>query len=490
MTHRLEHTAVMDQATGSMLVWGGRFRTVSEIGGVWFLNVLGEDANVVLAKSEPDGLDIYEAQLRTLHMLVLVMMFMSVLFTALYGTLRRQQASGNGGVANGNGGGNGRGNTLGLLGRRGGGVGQDVIDTLPVKRYHVDSKVGTPLNIVDDATVSTTSSEVAKATLHDVGDVGSSALSTGAAADGRCATDHDKDNTTCSDPITVTSDYNFEEEEPCCPICLVEYEEDDEIRTLPCDHYFHKECVDSWMSSHISCPACRASVIPERQRSSRSLSSSANLFAVAAPGFVPPNGGSGFDAASAENTNASQRGGILGMLASYVDMRRAFLLNGYDNGYSSDGNEANSLELYVTPSENGAQEAHTTAGTAALASQSSPIAVAAATANYTVPTTTTTRNNRRANQLLNSLGGGTISIGNRNRRGRRSRRSSNSAHASTAADSYPSSTPSTSSSRLRISSIGGMRRSRGRRLQQRNSGGGDMELATLNTSLTYVPNLT
>lgn len=32
-----------------------------------------------------------------------------------------------------------------------------------------------------------------------------------------------------------------------CYICLVEYEEADTIRTLPCHHEFHKTCVDKWL---------------------------------------------------------------------------------------------------------------------------------------------------------------------------------------------------------------------------------------------------
>lgn len=36
-----------------------------------------------------------------------------------------------------------------------------------------------------------------------------------------------------------------DEEEPQCPICFTAYEEDEEIRSLPCPgtHHFHKACV-------------------------------------------------------------------------------------------------------------------------------------------------------------------------------------------------------------------------------------------------------
>ncbi|KDQ21689.1 hypothetical protein BOTBODRAFT_26119 [Botryobasidium botryosum FD-172 SS1] len=45
-----------------------------------------------------------------------------------------------------------------------------------------------------------------------------------------------------------------------CPICIVDFEVDDEIRVLPCDghHRFHKDCVDPWLLElSASCPICR-----------------------------------------------------------------------------------------------------------------------------------------------------------------------------------------------------------------------------------------
>lgn len=45
-----------------------------------------------------------------------------------------------------------------------------------------------------------------------------------------------------------------------CAICLANYENDVEIRELPCCHRFHKDCIDVWLSKNNSCPACRSSV--------------------------------------------------------------------------------------------------------------------------------------------------------------------------------------------------------------------------------------
>lgn len=50
-----------------------------------------------------------------------------------------------------------------------------------------------------------------------------------------------------------------------CPICIVDFEEGDDIRVLPCEgkHRFHPECVDQWLLElSSSCPICRQGVSP------------------------------------------------------------------------------------------------------------------------------------------------------------------------------------------------------------------------------------
>ncbi|XP_058772625.1 E3 ubiquitin-protein ligase ATL59-like [Vicia villosa] len=48
-----------------------------------------------------------------------------------------------------------------------------------------------------------------------------------------------------------------------CAVCLGDFEEDEELRTMPeCLHSFHVECIDMWLHSHSSCPICRASAAP------------------------------------------------------------------------------------------------------------------------------------------------------------------------------------------------------------------------------------
>lgn len=46
-----------------------------------------------------------------------------------------------------------------------------------------------------------------------------------------------------------------------CYICLVEYEEGEHMRVLPCHHEFHLLCVDKWLKEvHRVCPLCRGNV--------------------------------------------------------------------------------------------------------------------------------------------------------------------------------------------------------------------------------------
>ncbi|XP_071930816.1 RING-H2 finger protein ATL65-like [Coffea arabica] len=46
-----------------------------------------------------------------------------------------------------------------------------------------------------------------------------------------------------------------------CAVCLLEFEENDYVRTLPvCSHAFHVDCIDIWLKSHANCPLCRAGI--------------------------------------------------------------------------------------------------------------------------------------------------------------------------------------------------------------------------------------
>ncbi|CAJ1933419.1 unnamed protein product [Sphenostylis stenocarpa] len=61
---------------------------------------------------------------------------------------------------------------------------------------------------------------------------------------------------------TAKYDARFEESRNDCAVCLLEFEDEDYVRTLPvCSHTFHVDCIDAWLRSHANCPLCRAGVL-------------------------------------------------------------------------------------------------------------------------------------------------------------------------------------------------------------------------------------
>lgn len=49
-----------------------------------------------------------------------------------------------------------------------------------------------------------------------------------------------------------------------CAVCLDEIEEEEAARLVPgCNHGFHLQCADTWLSKHPVCPVCRAKLEPQ-----------------------------------------------------------------------------------------------------------------------------------------------------------------------------------------------------------------------------------
>lgn len=42
-----------------------------------------------------------------------------------------------------------------------------------------------------------------------------------------------------------------------CPVCLGPFDEEDEVKDLPCSHRFHTNCILPWLQRVNSCPLCR-----------------------------------------------------------------------------------------------------------------------------------------------------------------------------------------------------------------------------------------
>jgi len=52
------------------------------------------------------------------------------------------------------------------------------------------------------------------------------------------------------------------EEPETCSICIDEFRQEQELRKLPCQHRFHKNCVDEWLKISSTCPNCKADLFP------------------------------------------------------------------------------------------------------------------------------------------------------------------------------------------------------------------------------------
>ncbi|KAJ4970663.1 hypothetical protein NE237_003762 [Protea cynaroides] len=62
---------------------------------------------------------------------------------------------------------------------------------------------------------------------------------------------------------TKEFDDNIEEEETCM-ICMDEFVRGIHVTKLPCSHFFHSECILTWLKNKNSCPSCRFAMPTER----------------------------------------------------------------------------------------------------------------------------------------------------------------------------------------------------------------------------------
>uniref|UniRef100_A0A7N0UQ16 RING-type E3 ubiquitin transferase n=1 Tax=Kalanchoe fedtschenkoi TaxID=63787 RepID=A0A7N0UQ16_KALFE len=68
-----------------------------------------------------------------------------------------------------------------------------------------------------------------------------------------------------------------------CVVCLSDFGDGDYVRLLPkCDHAFHPECIDKWLSKHVTCPICRTNLEPadEKPVETSEMMNSAGTFSV------------------------------------------------------------------------------------------------------------------------------------------------------------------------------------------------------------------
>jgi hypothetical protein len=57
--------------------------------------------------------------------------------------------------------------------------------------------------------------------------------------------------------IAMANDDSNDESRKCM-ICIMDYEPGEQVRTMPCLHFFHKDCIDKWLLTRSNtCPVCK-----------------------------------------------------------------------------------------------------------------------------------------------------------------------------------------------------------------------------------------
>lgn len=55
--------------------------------------------------------------------------------------------------------------------------------------------------------------------------------------------------------VTITQEHIDSESQ--CSVCMEDFHLDGVVRSLPCQHLFHTDCINPWLSLHNTCPICR-----------------------------------------------------------------------------------------------------------------------------------------------------------------------------------------------------------------------------------------
>jgi len=62
-----------------------------------------------------------------------------------------------------------------------------------------------------------------------------------------------------------------------CTVCQEDYQNEDSILHLPCEHNFHKACVTEWLLRHNSCPICRKGLQGQEQEQGQNTAQTSDL---------------------------------------------------------------------------------------------------------------------------------------------------------------------------------------------------------------------
>ena len=82
-----------------------------------------------------------------------------------------------------------------------------------------------------------------------------------------------------------------------CSICMDEVHIGGTVTVLPCEHWFHHECIKAWLSEHDTCPHCRQGIMPKDGDTNASRPRSPNqapLHDMRSPEYTRPSAAGAF----------------------------------------------------------------------------------------------------------------------------------------------------------------------------------------------------
>jgi E3 ubiquitin-protein ligase RNF115/126 len=75
-------------------------------------------------------------------------------------------------------------------------------------------------------------------------------------------------------PTVKISDEQVKSTNLQCTVCMDDFQVGDSARQLPCEHFFHQDCIIPWLNLHASCPICRKTFVTGSNPATHNLNTS------------------------------------------------------------------------------------------------------------------------------------------------------------------------------------------------------------------------